>query len=286
MVKVRCKICGDIGYTVALKIFSILFFSLILRPAIALTELPISSAIASSYLSGYYGPVNAIDKNLSTYWVGARSKAYWWLVLDLGNTQSLSQISIYWYKGYCSSNYSIQGSNDNIKWTNILTGLSSLGGAVNPYQKDHNLSGTYRYVRIYIYKAQYIYPVVYEVKLFGGTADTSPPTGSIKINNGTQYTNSTGITLTLSAQDSGSGMGAGAQMQFSNDNTTYSIPEAYNTTKAWTLTTGDGAKTVYVKFKDVAGNWSVPYSTSIILDATKPLITITVPQNGAVITDN
>jgi flagellar hook assembly protein FlgD len=43
-------------------------------------------------------------------------------------------------------------------------------------------------------------------------------------------------------------------MQFSNDGTTWSIAEAYATTKSWTLTAGDGTKTVYVKFTDPAGN--------------------------------
>ena len=104
--------------------------------------------------------------------------------------------------------------------------------------------------------------------------DTTPPTGTIKINNDDQYTNSTSVTLTLSATDTGSGMGGGAQMQFSNDNVTYSTPEAYNTTRSWTLTSDDGTKTVYVKYKDVADNWSNPISDTIILDTTAPAISI------------
>ena len=68
-------------------------------------------------------------------------------------------------------------------------------------------------------------------------------------------------------------------MQFSNDNVTYSTPEAYATTKAWTLTTGDGTKTVYVKFKDTPGNWSIAYSSTILLDATPPTTTAS-PTGG------
>jgi len=115
--------------------------------------------------------------------------------------------------------------------------------------------------------------------------DNTAPTGTIKINNDNQYTNATSVTLNLSAADSGSGMGTGAQMQFSNDGTTWSTTEAYATTKSWTLTTGDGIKTVYVKFKDVAGNWSIPLSDTIIMDITKPTVTITSPQDGQIITD-
>jgi YD repeat-containing protein len=96
--------------------------------------------------------------------------------------------------------------------------------------------------------------------------DTTPPSGTVTLNGGATYTNSTSVTLTLSCSDAN----GCSQMQFSNDNVTYSTPEAYNTTKAWTLTSGDGNKTVYAKFKDSAGNWSTPYSDSIVLDTTPP----------------
>jgi len=96
--------------------------------------------------------------------------------------------------------------------------------------------------------------------------DTTVPTGSIKIKAGASYTTTGAVPLTLSAADA-NGM---AQMQFSNDNTTWTIPEAYATSKAWTLTEGDGTKTVHVKFQDKAGNWSIAYSTTIILDSALP----------------
>jgi hypothetical protein len=46
------------------------------------------------------------------------------------------------------------------------------------------------------------------------------------------------------------------------------------------LTTGDGIKTVYVKFQDVAGNWSVPFRASIQLIVGAPNVTITSPAAG------
>ncbi len=115
-------------------------------------------------------------------------------------------------------------------------------------------------------------------------ADTTPPTGSITINNNAVYTTSTSVTLNLSATDTGSGMGAGSQMQLSNDNVNWSTPAAYAVTKTWTLTSGNGTKYVYVKYKDVAGNWSSPVYDTIILDAPPPpQITISEPVNGATI---
>ena len=98
------------------------------------------------------------------------------------------------------------------------------------------------------------------------TVDTIPPVGSIIINGGAQRTNTEDVVLTLSATDA-SGV---AEMSFSNDNLTWSDPENYSTTKMWTLTTGDGTKTVYVKYKDEIGNWSLPVQDTIILDTTGP----------------
>jgi len=97
--------------------------------------------------------------------------------------------------------------------------------------------------------------------------DTAPPTGSITINSGATCTTSTSVTLTLSATDAGSGV---AQMRFSHNNVTWTLWEAYSTSKAWTLTTDDGTKTVYVQYRDNTGLISPPYQDTIILDTTKP----------------
>ena len=106
------------------------------------------------------------------------------------------------------------------------------------------------------------------------TLDTSPPTGTIEINGGAVYTSASPVTLTLSSTDS-------AQMQFSNENGAWSGWETYGTSKSWPLSEGDGAKTVYVQLKDVAGNVSTePISAGIILDTTGPSA-VTVTDEGA-----
>jgi hypothetical protein len=99
-------------------------------------------------------------------------------------------------------------------------------------------------------------------------ADTTPPTGTISINNGAQYTNSTAVTLNLSANDDYSGVN---KMRFSNDGTNWTTEEQYNTIKSWTLSTGsDGTRRVYVQYRDGANNWSNSISDTIILDTTPP----------------
>ena len=90
-------------------------------------------------------------------------------------------------------------------------------------------------------------------------------TGSVVINNGADYTNSTAVTLTLSASNA-------VQMRFSNDNATWSDYEAYATSKNWTLPVGDNNDTVYVQFQDAALQ-TVAASSHILLDMTPPEVT-------------
>ncbi len=113
--------------------------------------------------------------------------------------------------------------------------------------------------------------------VFGeGILDTTPPTGSISINNDATYTNLDSVTLTLSASDNLSGV---SQMMITNSSSFEGASwENYATEKSWTLTSGDGKKKVYVKFKNGAGNVSETYSDHIILDRTPPTIAITSPS--------
>jgi kumamolisin len=96
--------------------------------------------------------------------------------------------------------------------------------------------------------------------------DTVGPTGSITINGGAAYTNTTSVTLTLSVTD----ISGVAQMRFSNDNSAWSTWETYGASKAWTLLTGDGSKTVYAQFKDNSALASSTLSASITIDTTVP----------------
>ena len=106
------------------------------------------------------------------------------------------------------------------------------------------------------------------------TLGARPP---IQINNGASVAGSVTVTLTLFAWDAASAVNS---MQFSNDNTSWTDPEPYGTTKTWALITGDGLKTVSVKFQDAAGNWSVPFSATIQLIVGAPDVTITSPKGG------
>jgi hypothetical protein len=88
--------------------------------------------------------------------------------------------------------------------------------------------------------------------------DTTPPTNtSIVVNSGAALTTSANVTLALGATSA-------TQMMISNDSSFVGASwETYATSKSWTLTTGNGSKTVYAKFRDSALNVSAVVSDAI-----------------------
>lgn len=116
--------------------------------------------------------------------------------------------------------------------------------------------------------------------------DTTAPTGSISVNAGASTTNTSSVTLTLSATDDIDSSGS-LQMMISNDSGfSDGVWEAYATSKAWTLSSGTGSRTVYVKFKDSTGNASGSYNDAItVSDDTAPTGSISI-NGGAATTNN
>jgi hypothetical protein len=114
----------------------------------------------------------------------------------------------------------------------------------------------------------------------GAASDTTPPTGTISINGGASYTNNDTVTLTLTASDPESGV---SQMQFANEGGPYQPAVGYDPTYPWVLSAGDGAKTVWVKFKNGNELWSEPVSAGITLDTQPPSLTVSSPVDGDII---
>jgi hypothetical protein len=111
-------------------------------------------------------------------------------------------------------------------------------------------------------------------------ATSTPPTGTVVINSNAVCTNSTSVTLTLTSS------ATNGQMMISNSSSfTGASWQAFSATKAWTLATGNGTKTVYVKFKDTAGNISTVVTDTILLDTVKPTGSILI-NNGACSTNS
>lgn len=101
------------------------------------------------------------------------------------------------------------------------------------------------------------------------TLDTRPPQfhgAAVAIAGGLTITRSPVISLVLGAADAdGVLVGEAAGLA---DQTYVPFPESG--ALSWTLSSGDGEKTIYVRYRDEAGNESPEYSVTITLDTTAP----------------
>jgi len=117
------------------------------------------------------------------------------------------------------------------------------------------------------------------------TPDASAPRGSVSINSGALYTNSTAVTLNLSATDdvmvSGYYISTSSTTPASSASgwTSVTATTSYSGNVSYTLSGGDGSKTIYVWYKDASGNVSSAANASITLDTTSPTVTITSPTS-------
>ncbi|MFQ5885849.1 MAG: N-acetylmuramoyl-L-alanine amidase, partial [Anaerolineae bacterium] len=98
--------------------------------------------------------------------------------------------------------------------------------------------------------------------------DNTPPTGTLTVEEGLDFTSQPTVTLTLMAEDEGSGV---EEMHFTQDGAERFTPwEEFASLKEWALSPGEGVKTVGVRFRDGAGNRSPVYTDTITLDMTPP----------------
>src|SRR5437867_7499916 len=107
-------------------------------------------------------------------------------------------------------------------------------------------------------------------------AQAQPPTGSVSINPNAPYARFSGVILTLSASDAVGVIGyyvstspsppAAAALGW------VGVPQELNfaVTIPFTLSIGDGTKTLYAWYKNAIGNVSTTASASILLDQTAP----------------
>ena len=123
------------------------------------------------------------------------------------------------------------------------------------------------------------------ISKFDSNLSGPPPSGSVSINNDDVYTNSTIVTLNLSATDDVGitgyyiSTGSSTASISSSGWTSVTSTTNYNEYVSHTLSSGDGEKTVYVWYKDNSENISDVVSDSIILDQTSPTMTITSPTS-------
>ncbi|MFZ3589760.1 DUF6531 domain-containing protein [Bacillus sp. DJP31] len=105
--------------------------------------------------------------------------------------------------------------------------------------------------------------------------DTIPPTGNIIINNGANLTNSPIVSLSLGLTDNANGP---FSQRLKNEELAWNEYEASSQSKEWTLSEGNGDKTVSVQYKDPSGNESVVSLDTIRLDTSYPTAKLDTPN--------
>lgn len=120
--------------------------------------------------------------------------------------------------------------------------------------------------------------VAFGVSGTGVAPDTIPPTGSVSVAGGAAYTQGLNVNLAISANDTGGG--TVTEMEVRNDAAFSGNWQTYAASLFWSLSAGDGTKTVYVRFRDNSGNVSTTYSDSITLDTVSPSVISSTPAGG------
>jgi len=179
--------------------------------------------------------------------------------MDDKSITSLISIENILYAG--TINQSVFRSLDNGEnWTPLSTGLGQ-----NSIAELHHFAPLNR-----LYAAA-------DNGVFFQTLDTIPPTvDSIKINLGKNFTKESKVTVTLFANEADS-------VIFAEDTTFIKNTDwhGYDFTHEFVLTSGDGPKTIYAKFKDFSWNESNVISAQITLDTAPPSFPPHIPPTEA-----
>lgn len=115
------------------------------------------SSWASSYLSGFQG-YKAFDNNGSTVWIASTGTINW-IGIDLGYNYSIINMSVF-YTSATSKQVYINGSHNNITWTQLSYEATNTGGTIN-----YNINNYYRYINITIIGASVDASIV-DVKIY------------------------------------------------------------------------------------------------------------------------
>ncbi|MEU4626175.1 discoidin domain-containing protein [Actinoplanes sp. NPDC023801] len=134
-------------------------------------DLPVSqgkTATASSVESAAFPASAAVDGNTGTRWSSTFADPQW-LQVDLGSTQSISQIVLNWEAAYASA-FTIQTSPNGTTWTNISPVTTGRAGV-----QTLNVTGSGRYVRMNgtTRATPYGYSL-WEFQVFAGGVNPSP----------------------------------------------------------------------------------------------------------------
>lgn len=104
--------------------------------------------------TSFNDPNLSIDGNLSTRWSLATATENEWYKVDLGSQKSVSRVDIKW-EGAFAADYTLQGSTDNVNFSDLKVINGSAGGNVSHVFSSVNI----RYIKILLQKSALPYPM-------------------------------------------------------------------------------------------------------------------------------
>jgi len=104
--------------------------------------------------------------------------------------------------------------------------------------------------------------------------DATPPAGTIWFDGNGYVARTFNLALNMPATDALAGL---HKVQVSNDGLSW-VTYWYVPRRAWSIPTGDGPKTVWLRWSDKVGNWSEAATTTVLLDTIAP--TATAPRQS------
>lgn len=112
--------------------------------------------------TSFNNPDLSIDGDITTRWSLAAVTENEWYKVDLGSEKSISRVDIKWENAF-ATDYTLQGSVDNINFTDLKVINGSVGGNVS-----HSFNSTNaRYVKILLRKSALPYPMSFwEVEVY------------------------------------------------------------------------------------------------------------------------
>lgn len=125
--------------------------------------IPTASSVYSN--SVYYHPLNTVDGDYNTFWIGGYAEAPWWIKFDAEEIKDIGKINIIWYSSYyIPTNYDIQISTDGETWEDVYTGLA---GVFERDGEEKEINREARYIRLYIHSVNgNVYCVLREFTAF------------------------------------------------------------------------------------------------------------------------
>ncbi len=198
-------------------------------------------------------------------------------------TAGNAQVSLSWSgftdsgSGLASTNrYKLVFSTGGTPATSCTSGTQLLLGTATSFTRTALTNGTTYYYRVCALDNAGNSSTGARANARPSAGDTTRPTGTIRINGNAAYTNTTAVTMNLTASDAVGVTGYYLSTSYTSPTAggtgwvTVTPTTSFSRNVSYTLPSGDGIKIIYAWYKDGAGNVSARTVDSIRLDRTPP----------------